>query len=116
MKEPGGGRRFTAELELSELDTRMRDGAHWSARATAISHSRLWIRSRRMCYPGSKLVVKIHYIDDEPFILIGAVARCEYDAEGMYDLELGLEAAQNRSVLGKSRTLARTRTVVSARA
>ncbi|MEL7484110.1 MAG: hypothetical protein AAFN41_07125 [Planctomycetota bacterium] len=109
MQAPGNGRRFTAELELCEIDARVRSGTPWSARATAISHSRLWVRSRRMCYPGVKVVARIHHIDDEPFVLVGEVVRCEYDADGMYAIEIALEAAQNRSALGKPRTTPRVR-------
>lgn len=116
MKDPAYGRRFTAELELCELDSRKRTGASWPARATAISHSRLWLRSRRMCYLDAKVVTKIHHVDDQPLILVGVVLRCEYDTDGMYDIELGLEAVQNREALGKPRPVARSRVMTAARA
>lgn len=109
MQDPGCGRRFMAELELCELDVRLRAGSTWAGRAMAISHSRLWLRSRRMCYPGAKLIIKIHHIDDQPLVLVGVVARCEYDADSMYDIEIGLEAVQNRAVLGKPRKPQQTR-------
>ena len=69
-----------------------------------------------MCYPNSKLVIKIHHIDAEPFVLIGMVNRCEYDTDSMYDIEVSLEAARNRDVLGKTRPTARSRVARATRA
>ncbi|MEM1331686.1 MAG: hypothetical protein AAGG07_14125 [Planctomycetota bacterium] len=109
LNDPGCGRRFTAELELCEIDARQRTGAEWAARGVAINHSQVWLRSRRMCYPGARLVIKIHHIDDEPFVLVGSVSTCEYEADGMYDIEVSLEAAQNRGALQGGRPAKRPR-------
>jgi hypothetical protein len=85
-----GGNRFDAELDASELDDRMRPGSTWAARAREISRSSMVIASRRMCYHGRLLVLAVHLIDDSPVPLLGRVAACEYEADGLYrtDLEL----------------------------
>jgi hypothetical protein len=84
------GVRFDAVLDVSELDERGRPGAAWSAQARELSRSGLALRSRRMCYVGTLLLVAVHLIDDFPVPLCGKVTYCTYDGDGMYRVELAL--------------------------
>lgn len=83
-------RRFDAELDLAELDDRSRPGTAWTARARTLTRGALTLTSRRMCYEGRQVVVLVHLIDATPVPLFGRVKACEYDADGMYDVELDL--------------------------
>ncbi|MEO1584616.1 MAG: hypothetical protein AAFR96_08600 [Planctomycetota bacterium] len=94
-----GGRRFAADIDLCDIDERMRPGPMWTGRSVLISRSRLWIRSRRMCYPNASIGAAIHLIDAEPVVLYGAVRRCEYDADSLYDIEIELLSPPSATLL-----------------
>lgn len=87
--------RFDADLDLAEVDERHRPGPAWSARGQALSRSRLIVRTRRMCYPGRRLLVAVHLIDHRPVLLFGSVSTCEYDRDGLYCLDLELAPVPN---------------------
>jgi hypothetical protein len=84
------GVRFDADLDICELDDRDRPGPAWTARGRELSRSHLIIRSRRMCYPGRRVLAAVHLIDDQPVPLFGKVVSCEYDGEGLYRVDLEL--------------------------
>lgn len=86
----GGTRPFGAELDACEIDERGRPETVWSARARELGRGSLVFLSRRMCYPGRRLVLLIHLIDSKPAPLYGLVQSCEYEAEGLYRVELRL--------------------------
>ena len=106
MDDPVLGRRFTAELDMCDLDERLRPGPPWVARSVAISRSRLWLRSRRMCYPESRVATVFHMLVAGPVILVGIVRRCEYDTDSMYSLELELVPPPNRAAIDAILSLA----------
>ncbi|MEO1007037.1 MAG: hypothetical protein AAFX79_00550 [Planctomycetota bacterium] len=81
---------FDAEVDLAELDDRIRPVTTWSARATSVSRSAMSIRSRRMCYRDKVLLIAVHLIDDKPVVLAGRVASCDYGGDGLYLVELDL--------------------------
>ncbi len=83
-------RPFIAEIDASEIDDRGRPETVWSARAMELGRGRLVFLSRRMCYPGRRLIVMIHLIDHRPAPLHGLVHACEYEADGLYRVELRL--------------------------
>lgn len=82
--------RFDAELDVSEVDERLRPGAVWTVRGREIGRSRLIFMSRRMCYPGRLIIAAVHLIDDRPVPLFGKALTCEYEADGLYKVELEL--------------------------
>lgn len=84
------GRPFSAEIDASEIDERLRPGPVWTARARELSRSHIVVGSRRMCYVGRLVIMAIHLIDAEPTPLFGRVVECEYDGEGLYRLDLDL--------------------------
>lgn len=81
---------FNAELDVAELDERLRPVTTWSARALSVNRSTLGFRSRRMCYAKKLLLIAVHLLDDKPVVLAGRVTSCDYDGEGLYlvDVEL----------------------------
>ncbi len=81
---------FDAELDVAELDERLRPVTTWSARSTSVNRSTLGFRSRRMCYPKKLLMIAVHLIDDKPTILAGRVTTCDYEGEGLYAIEVEL--------------------------
>lgn len=81
---------FDAELDVAELDDRLRPVTTWSARSTSVNRSSLGFRSRRMCYPKKLLMIAVHLIDDKPTILAGRVTTCDYDGEGLYSVKVEL--------------------------
>lgn len=81
---------FSAELDVAELDDRLRPVTTWSARATSVNRSSLSFRSRRMCYAKKIVLFAIHLIDDKPIILAGRVTSCEYAGEGLYNVDVEL--------------------------
>jgi len=81
---------FNAELDVGELDERLRPVTTWSARATSVNRSSLTFRSRRMCYVKTVLLVAVHLIDDKPAVLAGRVTACEYIGEGLYEVDIEL--------------------------
>lgn len=81
---------FDAELDVAELDDRLRPTTTWTARARTVNRSTLGFRSRRMCYPKSILLFAVHLIDDKPAVLAGRVTNCEYAGEGLYMVEVEL--------------------------
>lgn len=81
---------FDAELDVAELDERLRPVTTWSARSSSVNRSSLTIRSRRMCYAKKMLLVAVHLIDDQPTILAGRVLECEYDGEALYTVKIEL--------------------------
>lgn len=81
---------FDAELDVAELDDRLRPATTWSARATSVNRSSLTFRSRRMCYAKKLLMVAVHLIDDTPAILAGRVTACDYEGEGLYAVSMEL--------------------------
>lgn len=93
------GRPFSAELDASEIDERLRPGPVWTARARELSRSHIVLASRRMCYVGRLVVLAIHLIDAEPTPLFGRVVDCEYDGEGLYRLDMDLlECPEHREI------------------
>ncbi len=88
--QPGGTRPFGAELDACEIDERGRPETVWTARARELGRGSLVFLSRRMCYPGRRLVLLIHLIDSKPAPLYGLVQGCEYEAEGLYRVDLRL--------------------------
>lgn len=93
-----GGRAFTAELDICDLDERLRPGPRWTVRSSLISRSHIVVRSRRMCYHGSRVAMGVHMVDDKPLILIGVVANCEYDTDGLYRVEVAFEDVRDPSM------------------
>jgi hypothetical protein len=84
------GAAFSAELDLAEFDDRGRVKSVWTARASMLSRSNVVIRSRRMIYPEGVIGILIHLIDSKPVVLLGRVAICDYDADGLYVVDLDL--------------------------
>ena len=89
--------KFDAELDLSELDDRDRPGPPWAGKGRELSRSNMVFRSRRMCYPGRRILAAVHLIDDKPVPLFGKVLTCEYDGDGLYRVELELQKAPDRT-------------------
>ncbi|MEX2219296.1 MAG: hypothetical protein WD749_11135 [Phycisphaerales bacterium] len=84
------GVRFDADLDLCELDDRERPGPTWTGKGRELSRSHLIFRSRRMCYPGRRILAAVHLIDDQPVALFGRVCSCDYDGDGLYRVEIEL--------------------------
>lgn len=84
------GARFTADVDVCELDEHQRPGNIWPARTALLSRSHLVVLSRRMSYTGRIMLVAVHLIDDEPTPLLGRVALCEYYADSLYKIVLEL--------------------------
>lgn len=84
------GTKFDAELDCAELDDRMRPGRTWACRARELSRSSIMLMSRRMCYVNRILIMAVHLIDDAPVALMGRIASCEYEADGMYRIDIDL--------------------------
>lgn len=95
----GATRPFNAELDACEIDERGRPETVWSARARELGRGSMVFLSRRMCYPGRRLVVLIHLIDHAPAPLHGLVQACEYESEGLYRVELRLMPMPDRGRL-----------------
>ncbi len=93
------GVRFEADLDASELDDRERPGPTWTARGRELSRAALTLRTRRMCYVGRLILVAVHLVDDQPAPLLGRVAVCEYDGDGMYRVELELLPVPERDAI-----------------
>ena len=81
---------FKADIDVAELDERLRPGPAWAARAQTLSRSHLVLHSRRMSYTTRTLLVAIHLIDANPTPLMGKVVECEYYADGLYRIVLEL--------------------------
>jgi hypothetical protein len=94
------GVKFDADLDLCELDDRERPGPTWSGKGRELSRSHLAIRTRRMCYPGRRILAAVHLIDSEPVPLFGRVVACDYDTDGMYRVELELLKVPERAEIG----------------
>jgi hypothetical protein len=92
--------KFDAELDLCELDDRERPGPTWAGKGKELSRSHLSIRTRRMCYPGKRVLAAVHLIDSEPVPLFGKVVACDYDTDGMYRVELELLKIPERAEIG----------------
>lgn len=90
---------FSAEVDLTELDSRYRPGLSWTGRAVEISRSHVAFRSRRMCYEERRILVAVHLIDAVPVPLYGEVIGCEYDGEGLYRTELALMCVPELDVI-----------------
>ncbi|MEM7623606.1 MAG: hypothetical protein AAF235_10450 [Planctomycetota bacterium] len=84
------GRSFDAELDIAEIDERGRAGPIWQATANSLSRSNLLICTRRMCYVGREIVIAVHLIDDQPIPLFGRVFSCEYQGDGMHQVDIDL--------------------------
>jgi len=95
VRKPGS-LKFDAELDLCELDDRERPGPSWLGKGRELSRSNMVFRSRRMCYPGRRILAAVHLIDDKPVMLFGKVLSCEYDGDGMYRVDLELQRAPDR--------------------
>jgi hypothetical protein len=80
---------FDAELEVAEVDGG-KAGTPWSARARTLSTGSLSFSSRRMCYVDRRVVVAVHRVDDNPMMLLGRVADCRYDSDGLYTIDVEL--------------------------
>ncbi len=94
------GLRFDAELDLTELDERDRPGPTWTGKGRELSKSSMSFRSRKMCYPGRRILAAVHLIDDVPVPLFGKVLVCDYDGDGLYRVELELQRAPERPEIG----------------
>lgn len=90
MKARPPGAPFEAELDATELDDRGRSSTTWTARARELSRSSVVFLSRRMTFPGRLLLLAVHRIDDKPVPLFGKVHQCDYEADGLYRVELDL--------------------------
>ncbi len=84
------GNKFDAEMDCTELDDRMRPGRIWACRARELSRANIILISRRMCYVGRILLMAVHLIDDAPVPLMGRIVGCEYEADGLYRVDLDL--------------------------
>ena len=84
------GARFTADVDLCELDEHQRPGSIWPARTALLSRSNLVILSRRMSFVGRWLLVAVHLIDDTPTPLMGRVTQCDYYADSLYKIVVEL--------------------------
>jgi len=80
---------FDAELEMAEIDSG-KAGLAWSARSRTLSTSALTITSRRMCYVDRRVVIAVHRLDDEPTMLLGRIAECRYESDGLYVIDVEL--------------------------
>ena len=80
---------FDAELEIAEID-HGKAGVPWIARARTLSTSTLSMSSRRMCYVDRRVIVAVHRMDNKPMMLLGRVADCRYDTDGLYTIDLEL--------------------------
>jgi hypothetical protein len=96
VAKKSAGMKFDAELDLCELDERDRPGPTWTGKGRELSRSGMVFRSRRMCYPGRRVLAAVHLIDDMPVPLFGRVASCDYDGDGLYRVELELQKAPER--------------------
>ncbi len=93
MSETGvNGHPFDAELDVSELDDRLKPGPAFPGRAAILSRSHLVLLSRRMTYRGRLLLIAIHLIDDTPTPLFGVVESCEYHGDGQHRIVLSLKS------------------------
>ena len=93
--DPGGAvdrHRFEADLDVFEVDERLRPGAPWSARARELSRHAISFVARRMTYPGSMLGIAVHLIDARPVVLYGRVMECEYAGGGRHRSRVEFEA------------------------
>jgi len=90
VKTKPRGHRFEADIEVSEMDDRQRPGLPWPARTRELSRSAIVMVSRRMCYPNRLLLLAVHRIDDRPVPLFSRVVDCEYEADGLYRVEVEL--------------------------
>ncbi|MBX3363540.1 MAG: hypothetical protein KF866_02135 [Phycisphaeraceae bacterium] len=84
------GHPFRTEVDLGEIDERMRPSAPWTARTLELSRGHLVLLSRRMVYTGRKMLISVHLIDSKPTPLAGVVVSCDYDADGLYKIDLDL--------------------------
>lgn len=81
---------FEAELEVTEIDDRLRPGAWFSAKGKELGRSSVVFVSRRMVHIGRLVLLAVHMIDDRPTPLFGQVGSCEYDTDGMHRLSIDL--------------------------
>jgi len=72
------------------MDDRQRPGLPWPARTRELSRSAIVMVSRRMCYPNRLLLLAVHRIDDRPVPLFSRVVDCEYEADGLYRVDVEL--------------------------
>lgn len=86
------GHQFDAELDVSELDDRLKPGPAFPSRAAILSRSHIVLLSRRMTYKGRLLLIAIHLIDDVPTPLFGVVESCDYHAEGQHRIIVALKS------------------------
>jgi len=91
------GYEFDAEMDATELDDRDRPGTTWTARGRRLSRSHVEIRSRRMSYPGRRVLLAVHLVDSEPTPLFGIVRSCQYEGEGLYDIALDFVPVPGRA-------------------
>jgi len=82
------GNTFRADLDLAEIDDRMRPGPAWAARSQLLSRSEMVVLSRRMSYVGRQILIWVHLIDSRPTPLMGRVTECDYYADGAYRIVL----------------------------
>ena len=80
---------FDAELEMAESE-HGKAGMPWIARARTLSTSSLSLSSRRMCYVDRRVIVAVHRMDSTPMMLLGRVADCRYETDGLYTIDLEL--------------------------
>jgi len=88
------GHPFDAELDVSELDERLKPGPPFPGRAAILSRSKLVLLTRRMTYKGRLLLIAIHLIDDVPTPLLGVVDSCDYHGEGQHRIVLSLKPVE----------------------
>ncbi|MCC6283890.1 MAG: hypothetical protein IT439_01115 [Phycisphaerales bacterium] len=85
------GHSFTAEIDVSEIDERGRVTMPWACRTVELSRSHLVILSRRVTFPGRRMLVAVHLVDEAPMPLFGSVVSCTYAADGMHRIDLDLQ-------------------------
>lgn len=88
---PIDARPFRAELDICELDERLKPISTWTVRSLLLSRSKIVLLSRRMSFVSRRLLLAVHQIDAQPIPLCGKVADCEYHGEGQYRIVIDLE-------------------------
>lgn len=94
-----GGRPFSAELDVCDLDDRLRPGPKWTVRSRTISRGHIAVYSRRMCYHGARVAIAVHMVDSQPLVLIGVVSACEYESDGRYRIDIAFEEVADSNLI-----------------
>lgn len=87
----GESKVYPFDAEAGDRRDRPREGGRaLDARARTLSTSTLSMSSRRMCYVDRRVIVAVHRMDNKPMMLLGRVADCRYDTDGLYTIDLEL--------------------------